>query len=78
MFVVKAHLPVNESFGFTADLRSNTGGQAFPQCVFNCYMKLPGDYNTPDSVAKKYLDDIRKRKGLKEGLPSLDDYLDKL
>merc|ERR1711931_294538 len=34
MFVVKAHLPVNESFGFTADLRSNTGGQAFPQCVF--------------------------------------------
>merc|ERR1712013_779832 len=34
MFVVKAYLPVNESFGFTADLRSNTGGQAFPQCVF--------------------------------------------
>ena len=28
MFVVKAYLPVNESFGFTADLRSNTGGQA--------------------------------------------------
>ena len=30
MYVVKANLPVNESFGFTADLRSNTGGQAFP------------------------------------------------
>merc|ERR1712212_272098 len=30
MFVVKAYLPVNESFGFTADLRSQTGGQAFP------------------------------------------------
>ena len=27
MFVVKAYLPVNESFGFTADLRSNTGGK---------------------------------------------------
>merc|ERR1711962_1400876 len=25
--LVKAYLPVNESFGFTADLRSNTGGQ---------------------------------------------------
>merc|ERR1719291_690535 len=25
-FTVKAYLPVNESFGFTADLRSNTGG----------------------------------------------------
>ena len=30
MFVVKAYLPVNESFGFTADLRSNTSSQAFP------------------------------------------------
>jgi len=43
MFVVKAHLPVNESFGFTADLRSNTGGQAFPQCVFDHWQILPGD-----------------------------------
>ncbi|KAI1716767.1 elongation factor tu GTP binding domain-containing protein [Ditylenchus destructor] len=55
MFVVKAYLPVNESFGFTADLRSNTGGQAFPQCVFDYW-----------------------RKGLKEGIPALDNYLDKL
>merc|ERR1711862_455392 len=29
-----AYLPVLESFGFTADLRSNTGGKAFPQCSF--------------------------------------------
>lgn len=43
MFVVKAYLPVNESFGFTADLRSNTGGQAFPQCVFDHWQVLPGD-----------------------------------
>ena len=35
MFTVKAYLPVNESFGFTADLRSHTQGQAFPQCVFD-------------------------------------------
>ena len=27
IFVVNAYLPANESFGFTADLRSNTGGQ---------------------------------------------------
>jgi translation elongation factor EF-G len=43
MFVVKAYLPVNESFGFTADLRSNTGGQAFPQCVFDHWQIFPGD-----------------------------------
>merc|ERR1712122_291423 len=40
MFHVKAYLPVNESFGFTADLRSNTGGQAFPHIWTNCKMLL--------------------------------------
>ena len=35
MFTVKAYLPVNESFGFTADLRQATQGQAFPQNVFD-------------------------------------------
>lgn len=34
MMTIKAHLPVNESFGFTPDLRSATGGQAFPQVSF--------------------------------------------
>lgn len=29
--------------GFTADLRSNTGGQAFPQCVFDHWQILPGN-----------------------------------
>lgn len=29
--------------GFTADLRSNTGGQAFPQCVFDHWQVLPGN-----------------------------------
>jgi len=29
--------------GFTADLRSNTGGQAFPQCVFDHWQIFPGD-----------------------------------
>lgn len=35
MFTIKAYLPVNESFGFTSDLRQATQGQAFPQCVFD-------------------------------------------
>jgi translation elongation factor EF-G len=33
MTAIRAYLPVKESFGFTADLRSHTGGKAFPQCV---------------------------------------------
>jgi len=78
MFVVKAYLPVNESFGFTADLRSNTGGQAFPQCVFDHWEVLKADPYEPGSKTRQIMDDTRKRKGLKEGMPDLDQYLDKL
>lgn len=78
MFVVKAYLPVNESFGFTADLRSNTGGQAFPQCVFDHWQILPGDPFDSSTKPAQIVVDTRKRKGLKEGLPDLANYLDKL
>ncbi|XP_013784466.1 translation elongation factor 2-like [Limulus polyphemus] len=78
MFIVKAYLPVNESFGFTADLRSNTGGQAFPQCVFDHWQILPGDPMDGKSRPWQIVMDTRKRKGLKEAIPELDQYLDKL
>jgi len=78
MFVVKAYLPVNESFGFTADLRSNTGGQAFPQCVFDHWQVLAGDPFEASSRPAQVVAETRKRKGLKEGIPALDNYLDKL
>uniref|UniRef100_A0A672JY20 Elongation factor 2-like n=1 Tax=Sinocyclocheilus grahami TaxID=75366 RepID=A0A672JY20_SINGR len=78
MFIVKAFLPVNESFGFTADLRSNTGGQAFPQCVFDHWQILQGDPQDPASKPFQVVAETRKRKGLKEGIPALDNFLDKL
>jgi elongation factor 2 len=78
MFVIKAYLPVNESFGFTADLRANTGGQAFPQCVFDHWQVLTGSPTDAGSKTKTVMDETRKRKGLKEGIPELDQYLDKL
>jgi len=78
MFVVKAYLPVNESFGFTADLRSNTGGQAFPQCVFDHWQILPGDPFDPETKPGTVVKDTRKRKGLSEEIPPLDKYLDKM
>uniref|UniRef100_A0AAY4B6P2 Tr-type G domain-containing protein n=1 Tax=Denticeps clupeoides TaxID=299321 RepID=A0AAY4B6P2_9TELE len=78
IFVVKAYLPVNESFGFTADLRSNTGGQAFPQCVFDHWQILPGDPYDVNSRPSQVVCETRKRKGLKEGIPPLDNFLDKL
>jgi len=77
-FVIKAYLPVNESFGFTADLRSNTGGQAFPQCVFDHWQILPGDPMETTSKPGQIVVESRKRKGLKEGIPPLDNFFDKL
>ena len=64
--------------GFTADLRSNTGGQAFPQCVFDHWQVLPGDVYDSATRPGKVVADTRKRKGLNEGIPPLDKYLDKL
>jgi len=78
MFVVKAYLPVNESFGFTADLRSNTGGQAFPQCVFDHWQVFPGNPLEAGTKPYQVCQDTRKRKGLKEGIPDITQYLDKL
>jgi len=78
MVVVKAHLPVNESFGFTADLRSKTQGQAFPQCVFDHWKVMPDDPLEEGSKAAGIVLATRKRKGLSEFIPPLDKYLDKM
>lgn len=64
--------------GFTADLRSNTGGQAFPQCVFDHWQVLPGNPLEPSSKPAQVVADTRKRKGLKEQVPALDNFLDKM
>jgi len=78
MMNLRAYLPVMESFGFTADLRSNTGGKAFPQCVFDHWQELGGNPLVPGSKANEVVLGIRKRKGLTPEIPPLDRYLDKL
>ncbi|ORX93479.1 P-loop containing nucleoside triphosphate hydrolase protein [Basidiobolus meristosporus CBS 931.73] len=78
LYNVKAYLPVSESFGFTADLRSNTGGQAFPQCVFDHWQLMNGSPIEAGSKVAEIVKNIRKRKGLAEEIPPLDRFLDKL
>merc|ERR1712001_518366 len=53
MFLVKAYLPVAESFGFVSSLRAATGGQAFPQCVFDHWEVMPSDPLEENSQANK-------------------------
>jgi len=79
-FSILALLPVAESFGFAAEIRQRTGGLASPQLRFEGFEALDGDpFWVPwteeeledlgetadrENVAKRYVDNVRKRKGL--------------
>lgn len=76
--IIKAYLPVSESFGFTAFLRSATSGQAFPQCVFDHWENVKSDPYEENSKAEEIVKTIRKRKGLKPEIPASTYYIDKL
>lgn len=78
LYTIKAYLPVMESFGFTADLRSNTGGQAFPQCVFDHWQQMNNDPLEEGTKTFAIVQGIRKRKGIKIEVPELENFLDKL
>jgi hypothetical protein len=75
---MKAHLPVGESFGFTQVLRAATSGRAFPQMVFDHWELMNGDPLEEGSKSHEIVAGIRKRKGLKVGIPTLDNFIDKL
>lgn len=66
------------SEGFAAELRGQTGGQAFPQCVFDHWQLLPGDPLEQTTRAGAVVTNIRQRKGLNPVIPKLDNFLDKL
>jgi len=78
MFTIKAYLPVMESFGFTADLRGHTQGQAFPQSVFDHWETMNGSPLDKGGKLEELVTKIRIRKGLKPEIPTVDQYYDKL
>ncbi|XP_073738281.1 elongation factor-like GTPase 1 isoform X3 [Callorhinus ursinus] len=80
MFTIKAVLPVAESFGFADEIRKRTSGLASPQLVFSHWEIIPsdpfwvptteeeylhfGEKADSENQARKYMDAVRKRKGL--------------
>jgi len=78
MMIIKAHLPVAESFGFTQALRAATQGRAFPQCVFDHWSQLQSDPFEEGSKANILATEIRTRKGLKAEIPAFENFFDKL
>ncbi|KAF9172877.1 Cytoplasmic GTPase/eEF2-like protein (ribosomal biogenesis) [Mortierella sp. AD011] len=79
-FSIQALLPVVESFGFSDDIRKRSSGAASPQLIFSHFEVLDmdpfwvpntieeledlGEKADRENVAKKYMDAVRKRKGL--------------
>eukprot|EP00828_Plagiopyla_frontata_P040441 TRINITY_DN548_c0_g1_i9.p1 TRINITY_DN548_c0_g1~~TRINITY_DN548_c0_g1_i9.p1 ORF type:complete len:838 (+),score=120.31 TRINITY_DN548_c0_g1_i9:135-2648(+) len=78
MNLLRAYLPVAESFGFASNLRGLTAGQAFPQCVFDHWQLVQGNPAEVNSKCNVIVEGIRKRKGLAAGIPPLVNYIDKL
>merc|ERR1712054_2178 len=78
IYNLNAYLPVLESFGFVADLRAATSGQAFPQCVFDHWELMTGDALDGADKLGELVQSIRKRKNLSSvEVPGLERYYDK-
>jgi len=75
---IKGHLPVNESFGFTAAMRKATHGKAFPQCVFDHWETMKDDPLDITTKSGEIVLATRKRKGLKEFVVEVSNFEDKM
>ena len=67
--VIKAFIPVAQSFGFTKSLREATGARAFATCSFDHYEDIYQDVNDASSELYGLVTKIRKRKGFSPGIP---------
>jgi ribosome assembly protein 1 len=79
-YTIISLLPVAESFGFADEIRKRTSGAASPQLIFQGYEILDedpfwvpfteddledlGELADKENVAGRYMDGVRKRKGL--------------
>ncbi|RCI10845.1 hypothetical protein L249_5265 [Ophiocordyceps polyrhachis-furcata BCC 54312] len=79
-FTIQALLPAAESFGFADEMRKRTSGGAQPQLIFAGFDILDedpfwvpfteddledlGELADKENVAKRYMDGVRRRKGL--------------
>jgi ribosome assembly protein 1 len=79
-FTITSVLPVAESFGFSDEIRKRTSGGASPQLRFQGFEMLDedpfwvpstedeledlGELADKENVAKRYMDAVRRRKGL--------------
>ncbi len=68
--MINGYIPVAETFGLSADMRSATSGHAFWQCTFDHWEKVP------ENLALSIIQDIRKRRGLSSEIPNPSKFID--
>ena len=69
--MITGYIPVAETFGLSAEMRSATSGHAFWQCTFDHWEKVP------ENIAKEVVRQIRERKGLPPETPTADMFMEK-
>ena len=68
--VITGYIPVAETFGLSADMRSATSGHAFWQTAFDHWEKAP------EGVAAEVITATRERKGLSPDMPNAGRFID--
>jgi len=68
--MINGYIPVAETFGLSAEMRSATSGHAFWQTQFDHWEKVP------ENIARSVIEEIRKRKGLSLEIPEPSKFID--
>ncbi|MEM2249961.1 MAG: EF-Tu/IF-2/RF-3 family GTPase, partial [Candidatus Bathyarchaeia archaeon] len=68
--MIAGYIPVAETFGLSAEMRSATSGHAFWQCTFDHWERVP------ENIASEVVRRIRERKGLPPEKPTPDMFID--
>jgi len=68
--MISGYIPVAETFGLSAEMRSATSGHAFWQTQFDHWEKVP------ENIALSVIEEIRKRRGLPPEIPEPSRFID--
>ena len=68
--MINGYIPVSETFGLAAELRSATSGHAFWQTQFDHWEKAP------ENITYTVIEEIRKRRGLPRDIPKPSKFID--
>jgi len=68
--MITGYIPVAETFGLSAEMRSATSGHAFWQTQFDHWAKVP------ENIALEVVKDIRERRGLAPEIPKPSKFID--